>query len=193
MGTVIFDMSMSLDGFIAGPKDDSDPDRELGALDILHDWMFSPQGKFEEIKLERFKNVGAVVMGRRMFNLGEKPWGDDPPFHMPVFVLTHKPREKVVKQGGTTYTFITDGIESALQQAKAAAGDKNVIVEGGANAIQQFLKAGLLGEIQLTFVPVLLGEGIRLFENIGTEQIKLEKISVTEDPGVTHLRFRVLK
>jgi dihydrofolate reductase len=193
MGKVIFDMSMSLDGFIAGPKDDSNPDRELGALDILHAWMFPPKGNFQEIVGERFKNVGAVVIGRRMFNLGEEPWGDDPPFHMPVLVLTHKPREKVVKQGGTTYTFVTDGIEGALEQAKAAAGDKNVMVEGGANAIQEYLKAGLLDEIDLTLVPVLLGEGIRLFENIGTKHIDLEKISVMDDPGVTHLRFRVVK
>ena len=193
MGTVIFDMSMSLDGFIAGPKDDKTPDRELGALDILHAWMFPPKGNFLEIAGERFKNVGAVVMGRRMFNLGEEPWGDDPPFHMPVFVLTHKPRSKLVKGGGTTYLFVTDGIESALKQAKAMAGDKDVMVEGGANTIQQYLKAGLLDEIHLSLVHVLLGEGIPLFENTGTEHIELEKTSVTEDPGVTHLRFRVVK
>jgi dihydrofolate reductase len=193
LGKVIFDMSMSLDCFIAGPKDGSNPDRELGALDILHDWMFSPKGKFEEIVRERFKNVGAVVIGRRMFNLGEEPWGDDPPFHMPVFVLTHKPTEKVVKQGGTTYNFVTDGMESALKQAKAVAGDKDVILEGGANAIQQYLKAGLLDEIHLSVVHTLLGEGIRLFENIGTQQTKLEKISVSDEPGVTHLRFRVVR
>ena len=100
MGTVIFEMSLSLDGFIAGPKDDNNPDREFGALDILHDWMFSPKGKFEEIKRESFKNVGAVVMGRRMFNLGEERWGDEPPFHMPVFVLTHNARDPLVKKGG---------------------------------------------------------------------------------------------
>jgi len=182
-----------MDGFIAGPRDDSNPDRELGALDILHNWMFSPEGKFEEIKRDRFKDVGAVVMGRRMFNLGEEPWGDNPPFHMPVFVLTHKPKSKLIKEGGTTYTFITDGLESTLKQAKAAAGDKNVMLEGGANAIQQYIKAGLLNEMHLTIVLVLLGEGIRLFENLGMEDIELEKISVTEDPGVTHLRFRVVK
>ena len=93
MGTVIFDMSMSLDGFIAGPKDDANPDREFGALEILHDWMFPPKGNFEEIAGERFKNVGAVVMGRRMFDLGEEPWGDNPVFHAPLFVL-RDPRKK---------------------------------------------------------------------------------------------------
>src|SRR5687768_1684206 len=100
MGTVISDMSMSLDGYIAGPKDDDKPDRELEALERLHDWMFPPKGNFQEIEGERFKNVGAVLMGRRMFNLGEEPWGDDPPFHMPVFVLTHNARDPLVKKGG---------------------------------------------------------------------------------------------
>ena len=193
MGTVTSDMSMSLDGFIARPKDDDKPSRELEALDRLHDWMFPPKGDFQEIERERFNNVGAVVIGRRMFNLGQDPWGDDPPFHMPVFVLTHNARDPLVKKGGTTYFFVTNGIESALAQARKAAGNKNVIVMGGANAIQQFLKAGLLDEMHLTLVPVLLGEGIRLFENIGTEHLELEKISVTDDPGATHLRFRVLK
>jgi dihydrofolate reductase len=193
MGTVIFDMSMSLDGFIAGPKGDDKPDRELEALDRLHDWMFPPKGNFQEIERERFKHVGAVVMGRRMFNLGEEPWGDDPPFHMPVFVLTHNARDPLVKKGGTTYFFVTNGIESALAQARKAAGHKNVMVMGGANTIQQFLEAGLLDEMHLTLVPVLLGEGIRLFENMGTEHMELEKISVIDDPGVTHFRFRLVK
>jgi dihydrofolate reductase len=193
MATVIVDMSMSLDGFIAGPKDDDQPDRELEVLDRLHDWMFPPKGNFQEIERERFKNVGAVVMGRRMFNLGQEPWGDDPPFHRPVFVLTHQAREPLVKKGGTTYFFVTQGIESALAQARQAAGPKQVIVMGGANAIQQFLKAGLLDELHLHLVSVLLGEGIRLFEHLGAEPIELEQLSVIEAPGVTHLRFRVVR
>lgn len=193
MGKVITDMSMSLDGFIAGPKDDRNPDRELEALEILHGWKFPPKGNFEEIAGEMFRNVGAVVMGRRMFDPGEEPWGDNPVFHAPVFVLSHTPRERIVKQGGTTYTFVTDGIESALAQARTAAGSKDIMVAGGANAIQQYLKAGLLDEIHLTIVPVLLGEGIRLFENLGTDHIELEKISVIDDPGVTHFRFRILR
>jgi dihydrofolate reductase len=193
MGTVIFDMSMSLDGFIAGPKDDDKPDRELEALDRLHDWMFPPKGNFQEIERGRFRSFGAVVMGRRMFNLGEELWGDVPPFHMPVFVLTHNARDPLVKKGGTTYFFVTNGIESGLAAARNAAGLKNVIVMGGANAIQQCLRAGLLDEIHLHLVPVLLGEGIRLFENIGAERIELERIRVIETPGVTHLRFRVLR
>lgn len=193
MAAVIFDISMSLDGFIAGPKEDNNSDRELEALDRLHGWMFPPKGNFEEIERERFKHVGAVVMGRRMFNLGHEPWGDDPPFHMPVFVLTHHARDPLVKKGGTTYFFVTDGIESALAQARKAAGHKNVIVMGGANAIQQFVTAGLLDEMHLHIVSVLLGEGIRLFENIGVEHIELEKIGAIEAPSVTHFRFRVVK
>jgi len=193
MGKVKANMSMSLDGFIAGPKDHEKPDRELEALESLHDWMFPPRGISQEIKSEMFKNVGAVVMGRRMFDLGEEPWGDDPPFHMPVFVLTHKPRAKLIKEGSTTFTFIMDGMESALKQAQAVAGDTDVIVVGGANVIQQFLKAGLLDEIHLHLVPVLFGEVIRLFENTGVTHIELEKISVIEAPSVTHLRFRFVR
>lgn len=192
MATVT-DISLSLDGFIAGPPADGQPDRELAGLDRLHDWMFPPKGDFQEIERERFGNVGAVVMGRRMFNLGEAPWGDDPPFHMPVFVLTHQAREPLVKQGGTTYFFVTGGLEGALARATQAAGPKNVIVMGGANTLQQFLKAGLLDEMHLHLVPVLLGEGIRLFENTGAEPLELEQLSLTASHGVTHLRLRVLR
>jgi dihydrofolate reductase len=114
-------------------------------------------------------------------------------FHGPVFVVTHTAREELVKEGGTTFTFATDGLESALAQAKAAAGDKDVSIAGGANIIQQCLTAGLLDEIQIHVAPVLLGEGRRLFESTGTEQIELETTRVIESPGVTHLRFRVVK
>lgn len=195
MGKVILEMSMSLDGFIAGPKDNPHPDRELGALDILHDWMFSgkTEREVEVWQADYFKNTGAILMGRRVFDFGVGPWGDNPAFHAPCFVLSHNAQETIVKQGGTSYTFITDGIESALEKARAAAGEKDIVVNGGANAAQQYLKAGLLDEINLHLAHVLLGEGIPLFKNIGTEQIKLEKISVTEAPGITHLRFRVVR
>jgi dihydrofolate reductase len=205
MGKVVANMSMSLDGFIAGPNDG--PERPLGnGGERLHEWLYDltswrelhglvggKTNRDAEILDESFKNTGAVVMGRRMFNNGEKYWGDNPPFHMPVFVLTHEAREKVVKEGGTTFTFVTDGIESALEQAKAAAGDKDVSVAGGADTVQQFIKAGLLDEIQIHLVPVLIGDGIRLFEHLGTEQIKLEITRVIESPGVIHLRYRVGK
>ena len=195
MGTVILDLSMSLDGFIAGPKDDKNPDRELEALDILYDWRFGGQSstETEAYEVEKFKPMGAGIVGRRMLDLGIGPWGENPTFHMPIFVLSHETRKPITKQGGTTYTFITEGIESTLKRAKEAADGKDIMLLGGADVAQQYLKAGLLDEIHLHLVPVLLGEGIRLFENIGTEQINLEQISVTEEPGVTHLRFRVVR
>ncbi|SRR5712692_3254295 len=204
MGKVILDMSMSLDGFIAGPNDGVE--RPLGdGGERLHDWIFggktdrtgsAPRGsagnpRDAEVMDEAFKTLGAVIMGRRWFEIGEGPWGDNPPFQVPCFVLTHDAHEKLVK-GATTFTFVTDGIESALKQAQAAAGDKNVGV-GGANTAQQYLSAGLLDEIQIHLAPVLLGEGCRLFEHIGTEHIELERTRVIESPGVTHLWFRVVK
>lgn len=132
-------------------------------------------------------------MGRRMFDNGEGPWGDEPPFHAPVFVLTHDARETVAKDGGTTFTFVTDGIESALERAKAAAGERDVSIAGGANAVRQYVAAGLLDELRIHLVPVLLGDGIRLFESGGTERIELERTEVRESSDVTHLGFRVAK
>jgi dihydrofolate reductase len=131
----------------------------------------------EELR-ERFAPTGAVVMGRRMFDEGEGPWGDNPPFRMPVFVVTHQSRERLVKEGGTTFTFVTDGIESALQQAKAAAGDKNVNIAGGAGTVQQFIRAGLLDELEIHLAPLLCGEGIRLFDKMGPEHVELENMRV---------------
>jgi dihydrofolate reductase len=195
MGKVTVDISMSLDGFIAGPND---------SVERLHEWLYDlaswrerhglEGGKTDadaEVLDEAFKNMGAVVVGRRMFDLANG-WGDNPPFHVPCFVLTHREQEKLVK-GATTFTFVTDGIESALEQAKAAAGDKEVSVAGGANVIQQILRAGLVDEMQIHLVSVLLGEGVRLFDHIGDEQIELERTRVIESPGVTHIKFRVLK
>lgn len=204
MGKVTADISMSLDGFIAGPNDR--PGNGLGdGGERLHQWVYDlaswrePHGlsggetnRDSEILEEAFKNVGAIVLGRRMFDNAEG-WGDEPPFHVPVFVLTHEAREKLVKEGGTTFTFVTDGIESALAQARAAAGDKDVAIGGGANTIQQFIAAGLLDEIQIHLVPVLLGDGIRLFEHLDTEPIELARTRVVESPGVTHLRFRAIR
>jgi dihydrofolate reductase len=132
-------------------------------------------------------------MGRRMFDEGEVGWPDPPPFRAPVFVLTHHAREPWVRQGGTTFTFVTDGIESAVEQAKAAAGDKDVQIAGGANVVQQCVKAGLLDELQIHLAPVLLGDGIRLFERIGPEDVELEGTRVIDSPRVTHLGFRVVK
>jgi dihydrofolate reductase len=141
-------------------------------------------------------------MGRRMFSGGSGPWeddpnadgwwGDDPPFRHPVFILTHHPRETVTKQGGTRFTFVTEGIEAALEQARQAAGEKDVAVAGGANVVQQYLAAGLLDELQIHVVPVLLGGGVRLFAD-GADTLGLENIRAIQSPSVTHLKYRVLK
>lgn len=205
MRKVTLDMSMSLDGFIAGPNDSVESPLGAGG-ERLHQWVFGlaswrqrhglPGGETNpdaDVFDESFKATGAVVMGRRMFDFGERYWGDNPPFHLPVFVVTHNARETLVKEGGTTFTFVNNGIESTLQQARAAAGDKDVSVAGGADIIQQFLNAGLLDEIQIHLVPVLLGGGRRLFDHAGAGHIELEPARVIESPAVTHLRYRVVK
>lgn len=215
MARLTFDITMSLDGFVAGPNPSLE--RPLGdGGERLHEWMYGLASFRErhgqtggttnadsEILEESLGTKGATLMGRRMFSGGEGPWeddpnadgwwGDDPPFHMPVFVLTHHARETVRKQGGTSFTFVTDGIEAALEQARAAAGDKDVAVAGGASVAQQYLRAGLLDELQIHLVPMLLGGGVRLFDQLGTEQAELEATRVIESPDVTHLRFRVVR
>jgi dihydrofolate reductase len=201
MAKVTADISMSLDGFITGPNDDVEHPLGEGG-ERLHRWVYElaswrerhglaggKTNRDAEVLEEAFKNVGAFVMGRRMFNHGEKPWGDNPPFHAPVFVVTQDQSKTLGKEGGTTFSFVTDGVESALEQAKAAAAGKDVSVAGGANIVQQVLKAGLLDEIQVHLVPVTLGGGRRLFEKLGT--MELEAARVIESPGVTHLRYRV--
>jgi dihydrofolate reductase len=215
MAKLTFEISMSLDGFIAGPA--ASMEQPLGeGGERLHQWIFGlaswrkrhgqsggTTNVDSEVLEESLSTTGATLMGRRMFSGGEGPWGDDPnadgwwgddpPFRTPVFVLTHHARETVTKQGGTTYTFVTDGIEAAFEQARAAAGDKNVGLGGGASVAQQYLKAGLLDELQIHLVPVLLGGGVRLFDDLGAEQLGLEATRIIESPGITHLRFRVVK
>ena len=142
-------------------------------------------------------------MGRRMFSGGEGPWeddpnadawwGDDPPFRVPVFVVTHHPRKPVEKQGGTTFTFVTEGVEAAVERARAAAGSANIQIAGGASVGQQALRAGLVDELQMHLVPVLLGEGIRLFDHLGSAKIELETSELSLGTGVTHLLYRVVK
>jgi dihydrofolate reductase len=213
MAKLKLDISMSLDGFVAGPNITlEEPLGEGGEL--LHEWVVATASWRElhdksggertvddDVMRESVEKNGAVLMGRRMFSGGEGPWeddpkadgwwGDDPPFHMPVFVLTHHERETVPKEGGTTYTFVTEGIESALDQARAAAGDKDILIAGGADVAQQYLKAGFLDEIQLHIAPVLLGGGVRLFDGVGPEDAKLELTGVVESPAVTHITYRV--
>jgi dihydrofolate reductase len=202
-GKVVVDITMSLDGFIAGANDGVDNPLGDGG-DRLHEWAYDlatwrePHGlsggemnRDAEILDEAFKNAGAIIVGKRMYeNAGG--WGDEPPFGMPVFVLTHEPTDQVTK-GETTFVFVTDGIETALDQARKAAGDKNVSVGGGASTIQQFVNAGLVDELQLHIVPFLLGDGLRLLDNVKPEQLELEPTRVVDSPRVTHLQYRVAK
>jgi dihydrofolate reductase len=215
MAKLVLDISMSLDGFVAGPNLTLEQPLGEGG-ERLHEWVVplaswrephglpgGETGPADDLFAEGIRATGAVIMGRRMFSGGEGPWeddpkadgwwGDDPPFHKPVFVLTHHARETENKQGGTTYTFVTEGIEAALEQGRAAAGDKDVLLAGGANVAQEYLKAGLLDELHIHLPPVLLGGGVRLFDQLGPDTIELEVTRVIESPSVTHLRFRVVK
>lgn len=205
MGRVFASMSTSIDGYITGPNDRVEMPLGEGG-DRLHEWLYDleswrkPHGleggevtTDGDLLDEAIQRTGAVVMGRRMFDFAEGPWGENPPFHVPVFVVTHRAREPLVKEGGTTFTFVTDGIEPALEQARAAAGDKDVSIGGGASVIQQYLRAGLLDEIHVTLVPVLLGGGKRLFDHLGETPIELERTQVVASSGVTHLQFTVVR
>ena len=213
MPQLILDISISLDGFVAGPGQTLEEPLGRGG-ESLHRWAFGARAWREshglsggernadsELMEDLLRNRGATVMGRRMFSGGSGPWeqdpnadawwGDEPPFHHPVFVLTHHEREPETKQGGTTFTFVTDGIESALQQAREAAGGKDVAIGGGASVAQQYLKAGLLDELHIHVAPLLLGDGVRLFEDhLGAEPRELELVGVIDSPAVTHLRYR---
>jgi dihydrofolate reductase len=193
MSKVYAEQSMSLDGFTTGPNvrvgngmgDDGDR---------LHDWRFDAKTETDAKVFDEFRaSTGAVIIGKRMFDVGFEPWGDPPPFRMPVFIVTHEKREPLPMKGGTTYTFVTDGIEAALELARAAAGDKNVGIWGGANIIRQYLKAGLLDEMQIHLIPILFGDGIQLFEGLDPEGIELRKVSSIDTPGATHFRFEVVK
>jgi dihydrofolate reductase len=206
------DITMSLDGFVAGPNQTLEHPLGEGG-ERLHEWAFAAASWREQHGLsggeanvdsdvlkESVDATGAVVMGRRMFSGGEGPWaddpnangwwGDDPPFHVPVFVLTHHARETLVMDGGTSFVFVTDGIEAALAQARGAAGDKDVLAAGGAAIAQQYLAAGLLDELQIHVVPLLLGDGVRLFDHVDPT-VEFEATRVIESPSVTHLRYRV--
>jgi dihydrofolate reductase len=211
MGTIV-DITTSLDGFVAGPNPTlEDPLGEGG--ERLHEWAVAleawrerhgMEGGEANADSERLREAvdatGAVVMGRRMFSGGQGPWdadpnadgwwGDDPPFRAPVFIVTSHPRRTVAKEGGTSYTFVTDGVDSAVRQAREAAGEKNVGVSGGANVVQQAIKAGLVDELRLHLVPILLGSGTRLLDDLGG--VELERTAVIDSPGVTHLTFRVV-
>jgi dihydrofolate reductase len=195
MGKVFADHSMSLDGFSTGPNVRGDNPMGDGG-EALHEWMFHPGGKTGhrgEVLEDLFGSTGAVVVGRRMFDLGEQLWGDNPPFHRPVFVVTHRPQALVTKQGGTTYTFVTDGLEAAVEQARATAGDRDVVVLGGATIVQQCLRAGLLSELRLHLVHIVLGAGTSLFGGVDPAALALVRTRLIDAEGVSHLTFRVDK
>jgi dihydrofolate reductase len=210
MTSVTCQISVSLDGFVAGRDQTLETPLGMGG-ERLHEWVIATDswraqhgqsGGVHNVDAEVVegltRGVGAYVMGRRMFGGGEGEWdrgwrgwwGDDPPFHVPVFVVTHHPREPLVMEGGTTFTFVTEGIEVAVAAARSAAGpDRDVAVAGGAQTVQQVLSAGLLDELYLHIVPVLLGSGERLLSRVGDPV--LEPVEVVASPVVTHVRYRV--
>jgi dihydrofolate reductase len=189
MPKAILYITMSLDGFVAGANVSmTNPMGDGG--EALHDWMFGAKTEVDAaIVAELRRAIGAVVLGRRTFDLGEGPWGDEPPFPVPCFVVTHRPRAVLMKSG-TPMTFVTDGIEHALDLAKEAAGDKAVIVMGGATIARQYITAGLLDELDLHVAHRLLGQGLRLFEHTGAAELQL--IKTVESAAATHMRFRVI-
>src|SRR3954452_466889 len=213
MGKLTFQISMSVDGYIAGPN--ATLEQPLGERgEELHEWALKlaswreshgrdggERNADSELLEQSIEASGATIMGRRMFSGGSGQWeddpnpdawwGDEPPFGHPVFILTHHARDPVEKAGGTTFNFVTDGIESALEQARAAAGDKDVGIGGGADVAQQYLRAGLVDEMMIHVVPVLLGGGVRLFDP-GDGLPRLELAETIDSPVVTHLRYRVL-
>lgn len=211
MSRLRFVISLSLDGYVAGPQQSVENPLGIGG-EKLHHWAFATRtfraahdmeggdtGDSDRVAREQFDGIGATLMGRNMFGGHpgrwdeKKPWngwwGSNPPFHHPVFVLTHHPRPPLVLDGGTTFTFVTDGIESALAQARRAAGDKVVAIGGGASVARQYLAAGLVDEMELNLVPILLGGGERLFDGIGTDMHGLELVRTVATPAVTHLKF----
>jgi dihydrofolate reductase len=212
MARVIVDLAMSVDGFIAGANDGQEKPLGDGGM-RLFDWYFdgdTPSRHYEaaarrgvpvpdfklsstsaEVFDELLESGGAVVTGRRTYDISDAWGGNGPVPGLPLFIVTHSVPESVPR-GESTYTFVTDGVESAIAQAKAAAGDRDVGLMGSA-VPQQCLRLGLLDEIQLHLVPVLLGAGVRLFDHLGTESVELELLRVVDAPGVTHLRYRVVR
>jgi dihydrofolate reductase len=212
MSKLRLNITMSLDGFVAGPNQSEQDPLGVGGEE-LHQWLVGLKA-FREQHGEQggevnastpiaegwFEDIGATVMGRNMFGGGPGPWGenpwngwwgDDPPYHHPVYVLTHHARDPLEMEGGTTFFFVTDGIEAALEKAKQAAAGNDVSLGGGANVVQQYLAAGLIDEMEISVVPILLGAGARLFDNLSDARPKLEQVRAIEAPSVTHLKYHV--
>lgn len=204
---------MSLDGYVAGLNQSEENPLGMGGMD-LHQWFF-PLKEFREmhgeaggevnassaIVEERRENIGATIMGRNMFGPIRGPWldeswrgwwGENPPYHHPVFVLTHHPREPLEMEGGTTFSFVNDGIKSALAQAKDAAGERDVWLAGGASVVNQYLAARLVNEIDISIAPVILGSGERLFDGVEHGFVHLKQIRAVDAPNVTHIKYEVI-
>lgn len=212
MTRVTAQMTVSLDGFYAGPKSEDLSDwtgSEGAGFMRLTRWVIDAvawrerlgfgggeQTTNSKIIAETFAAAGAYVMGRRMADGGEIPWGETPPFHAPVFVVTHRPRPVLERRGGTSFTYVTDGIAGAIEQARAVAGGKNVAIAGGGTLVRQVIKLGLLDELELHIAPVILGDGMRLLDtdlDLGVQEgIELSPIRVINTPEVTHIRYRVI-
>ena len=208
---VFFSMTLSLDGLIAPAGMDIEHARDPGYKDWMNRWMALQQWVFplrffrESLKLgeggdtgvdnriveETFNRTGVSIMGKRMFEGGERFWPEEAPFHTPVFVLTQQPREPWQRPGGTTFYFVNDGIHSALKQARAAAGNRDIRIAGGANVILQYLNAGLVDEFSIALAPVFLSEGIRLFDGVDASRVSVNIVEAVHSSVVTHLRFAV--
>jgi dihydrofolate reductase len=212
MTKVTAQVSVSLDGCYAGPRHEGDDSEWMQSAEAagffrVTRWVIDAMAWRERLGLaggernpdsdivaESFDAAGAYVMGRRMADGGELPWGETPPFRAPVFVVTHRAREPLVRKGGTTFTYVTDGIVKAVEQARAAANGKNVAIAGGGTLVRQVLAAGLLDELELHIAPAVLGGGMRLLDGVGPageEAIELTPTRVVHSPGVTHLRYTV--
>ncbi len=203
MGKVFFDIGLTVDGYMAGPN--RGPGNPLGDGGVaIHEWMFQTayfrrllgrsggESSTDDALVRRvFERTGAYVMGKRMFDEGEVGWPEEAPFHNPVFVLTHTPRAPWPRRGGTTFYFVTDGLAGALEQARAAANGKDVRISGGAEAIRQYLAAGVIDEFTLHVAPLLLGAGLRLFDHLAGTGITLEQTAVSHSPRCAHLDYRV--
>ncbi|WP_156760359.1 dihydrofolate reductase family protein [Microbacterium karelineae] len=201
-GTVFFHVSMSLDGYIAPESPDELMGRKWMALQA---WLFplrfmrenlglgggGEEGPDDDLARATFERTGASVMGKRMFDAGEHAWPEDAPFHTPVYVVTHEEREPWERLGGTTFHFVRDGVEAAVDLARDAAGDRDVRVSGGGETIVQCVNAGLVDEFTVSLSPVLFGSGVRLFEGVDAERVTLEQTSVERSPRATHLSYRV--
>jgi len=203
-GKVFFSVSMSLDGFIA-PGHEPYSRRWMAQWMELQQWLLEQRYLRERLKLgeggeegrdndivrETFERTGASVMGKRMFQLGEHSWPEEAPFHHPVFVVTHEKRDPWVRPGGTTFHFVNDGIESALDQAREAAGNRDVRIAGGGETILQYVNAGLVDEFTIALSPVLFGSGVRLFEGVDAGRVALESVRAEPSARVTHLSYAV--